>query len=150
MGFSARDVVPFTQARAQLSELADEANAGAEKVIARNGERFVALIDAALAQLHDRVELTASFLEGPDAIEAFLTEADAGCAFDALLAELRATVIPHRPRFPLMGRRFLDPPLRSAEALAALPEQGAQTLREYLHGDFLLAYVPLPSRSTAS
>ena len=30
MGFSARDVVPFTQARANLSELADEVKAGAE------------------------------------------------------------------------------------------------------------------------
>ena len=41
-----------------------------------------------------RVELTASFLERLDAIEAFLSEADAGFAFDTLLAELRATVIP--------------------------------------------------------
>lgn len=39
-----------------------------------------------------RVELTASFLERLDAIEAFLLEADAGLAFDTLLAELRATV----------------------------------------------------------
>ena len=29
MGFSARDVVPFTQARANLSELAHQAKAGA-------------------------------------------------------------------------------------------------------------------------
>jgi hypothetical protein len=33
MGFSASDVVPFTQARAHLSELADQAKAGAEKII---------------------------------------------------------------------------------------------------------------------
>lgn len=42
-----------------------------------------------------RVELTASFLERLNAIEAFLSEADAAFAFDALLAELRATVIPN-------------------------------------------------------
>ena len=37
-----------------------------------------------------RVELTASFLERLDAIEAFLVEAEAGFAFDDLLAEIRA------------------------------------------------------------
>ena len=42
MGFSASDVVPFTQARTNLSELADQAKAGAEKIITKNGESFVA------------------------------------------------------------------------------------------------------------
>jgi hypothetical protein len=37
MGFSANDVVPFTQARANLSELADQAMADAEKIITKNG-----------------------------------------------------------------------------------------------------------------
>lgn len=46
MAFSASDVVPFTQARANLSELADQAKAGAEKIITKNGESYVALIDA--------------------------------------------------------------------------------------------------------
>lgn len=65
-----------------------------------------------------RVELTASLLECLDAVEAFLREADAGLAFDALLAELRATVIPNLSRFPRIGRRYLDNPPQSAEALA--------------------------------
>jgi hypothetical protein len=39
-----------------------------------------------------RVELAASFLERLESIEAFLVEADAGFAFDDLLAEIRATV----------------------------------------------------------
>jgi plasmid stabilization system protein ParE len=51
-----------------------------------------------------RVELTASFLERLDAIEAVLVEADAGVAFVELLAELRATVIPNLRRFPRIGR----------------------------------------------
>jgi prevent-host-death family protein len=46
MGFSASDVVPFTVARANLSELAEQAKAGAEKIITKNGESYVALIDA--------------------------------------------------------------------------------------------------------
>ena len=46
MRFSVRDVVPFTQARANLSELAEQAKAGSEKIITKNGESYVALIDA--------------------------------------------------------------------------------------------------------
>ena len=55
-----------------------------------------------------RVELTASFLERLDVIEAFLAEADAAFAFDNLLAELRGTVLPNLARFPRIGRRYLD------------------------------------------
>jgi len=43
MGFSASDVVPFTQARSHLSELAEQVKAGAEKIITKNGESYVAL-----------------------------------------------------------------------------------------------------------
>ncbi|MGK3151719.1 hypothetical protein VQE80_15150, partial [Staphylococcus shinii] len=76
-----------------------------------------------------------------DAVEAFLTEADAACAFDDLLAELRTTFIPNLARFPRIGRRYLDDPPQSAEALAqlaALPTCAGGALREYLHGDYLL------------
>lgn len=90
-----------------------------------------------------RVELTASFLERLAAIESFLTEAEAGAAYDRLLDELRATVIPNLRRFPRIGRRYLDQPPQSAEALAqlaALPAGAADRLREYLHGDYLILY----------
>lgn len=90
-----------------------------------------------------RVELTASFLERLGAIETFLVEADAGFAFDDLLAEMRATVIPNLRRFPRIGRRYLANPPQSAEALAqlaALPAGAPDALREYLHGDYLLLY----------
>ena len=90
-----------------------------------------------------RVELTASFLDRLDAIEAFLTEADAAFAFDRLLAELHATVIPNLRRFPRIGRRYLSNPPQSAEALAqlaALPAGAPDALREYLHGDYLMLY----------
>ena len=91
-----------------------------------------------------RVELTASFLERLESIEAFLVEADAGFAFDDLLAEIRATVIPNLRRFPRMGRRYLANPPQSAEALAllaAMPAGAPDALREYLHGDYLLLYL---------
>jgi hypothetical protein len=90
-----------------------------------------------------RVELTSSFLERLAAIESFLTEADAGAAYDRLLDELRTPVVPHLRRFPRIGRRYLDQPPQSAEALAqlgALPAGAADRLREYLHGDYLILY----------
>lgn len=98
-----------------------------------------------------RVELTASFLERLDAMEDFLTEVDAGAAFDALLAELRAAVIPNLQRFPRIGRRYLDNPPQSAEALAqlaALPAGAPDALREYLHGDYLLLYTTSETDAT--
>jgi prevent-host-death family protein len=56
MGFSTGDVVPFTQARANLSELADQAKAGTEKIITKNGESYVALIDADRLDYYHRLE----------------------------------------------------------------------------------------------
>lgn len=93
-------------------------------------------------QLH-RVELTDSFLARLDSIEAFLAEADAAFAYDDLLAGLRVTVVPNLARFPLMGRRYLDQPPQSVEAieqLAKLPAGAADRLRVYLHGDYLMLY----------
>lgn len=98
-----------------------------------------------------RVELTAGFLERLDAIEAFLLEAGAGLAFDTLLAELRASVIPNLSRYPRIGRCYLDRPPQSAEALdqlAALPAGAAQALREYLHGDYLMLYTASETDAT--
>ena len=102
-----------------------------------------------MAEAACRVELTASFLERLDATGAFLAEAGESQAFDTLLAELRAAVIPNLTRFPRIGRRYLDkpPPLgpSSVEALtqlAALPTGAAGALREYRHGDCLMLYLP--------
>jgi plasmid stabilization system protein ParE len=98
-----------------------------------------------------RVELTASFLERLDAIEAFLVEAQASFAFDDLLAELRSTVIPNLRRFPRIGRRYLTNPPQSAEALAllaAMPAGAPDMLREYLHGDYLMLYAAMEAQET--
>ncbi|MCA3238893.1 MAG: type II toxin-antitoxin system Phd/YefM family antitoxin [Curvibacter sp.] len=56
MGIAANDIVPFTQARSSLSELADQAKAGAEKIITKNGESYVALIDADRLDYYHRLE----------------------------------------------------------------------------------------------
>lgn len=46
MSISARGAVPLTQARSTPYELADQVKAGAEKIVSKNGESHVALIDA--------------------------------------------------------------------------------------------------------
>ncbi|MCQ9379722.1 type II toxin-antitoxin system RelE/ParE family toxin [Methyloversatilis sp. XJ19-49] len=46
-------------------------------------------------------------------------------------------------RFRRIGRRYLNHPPQSVEALtllAAMPTGAADSLREYLHGDYLLLY----------
>ena len=96
-----------------------------------------------MAEAVYRVELTDSFLARLESIEAFLTDADAAFAYQDLLASLRATVVPNLARFPLMGRRYLDHPPQSVEALqqlAKLPLGAADQLRVLLHGDYLVLY----------
>ena len=56
MPITARDIIPLTQARANLSELADEVKRGAEKIITKNGESYVALIDAERLDYYHRLE----------------------------------------------------------------------------------------------
>lgn len=56
MSFSVRDIIPLTQARATLSELADEARSGADKIITKNGESYVALISADKLAYYHRLE----------------------------------------------------------------------------------------------
>lgn len=56
MAFSSRDVIPLSQARATLSELADQVKGGAEKIITKNGESYVALVDADRLDHYHRLE----------------------------------------------------------------------------------------------
>ena len=98
-----------------------------------------------------QVELTASFLERLNSIEAFLGEANAAFAFDDLVDNIRTTVIPNLRRFPRIGRPYLANPPQSAEALAllaSLPVGAANALREYLHGDYLLLYTVIDETAT--
>lgn len=94
------------------------------------------------------VRLTANFEHNLDEIEAFLSEAEAPQAFDALLEALTETVVPNLERFPAMGRTFLSRPIRSVEAsngidllqgkLSKLGE-GAE-IREYVLQHYLVLY----------
>ncbi|HEY1131379.1 MAG TPA: type II toxin-antitoxin system Phd/YefM family antitoxin [Roseateles sp.] len=91
MGFSASDVVPFTQARANLSELADQAKGGAEKIITKNGESYVALIDAARLDYYHQLERERIHLLLIDDAQRGLADIEAGrtVGADAAIAKLQ-------------------------------------------------------------
>ncbi len=56
MSISASDVISLSQARANLSELADQVKAGAEKIVTKNGESYVAIIDAQRLDYYHQLE----------------------------------------------------------------------------------------------
>ena len=56
MAFTAGDVVPLTQARATLSDLVEQVKAGAEKIITKNGESYVAIIDSQRLDYYHQLE----------------------------------------------------------------------------------------------
>ena len=56
MAFTSHDIVPLSQARANLSDLADRVKEGAEKIITKNGESYVALIDAKRLDYYHQLE----------------------------------------------------------------------------------------------
>jgi antitoxin (DNA-binding transcriptional repressor) of toxin-antitoxin stability system len=56
MGISSRDVIPLSHARANFSELAEEVKGGAEKLITKNGESYIAMIDACRLDYYHQLE----------------------------------------------------------------------------------------------
>jgi prevent-host-death family protein len=92
MAFTAKDVIPLSQARANLSEIADEVNAGAEKIITKNGESYVAMIGVDKLDRFYRMERARIHLELLDMAAAGLADIKAGRVRDATEAieELQA------------------------------------------------------------
>lgn len=56
MGISTSDVIPLSHARANFSELAEEVKAGAEKIVTKNGESYIALIDSSRLDYYHQLE----------------------------------------------------------------------------------------------
>lgn len=56
MAIAVNDVISLSQARANLSELADQVKAGAEKIVTKNGESYVAIIDAQRLDYYHQLE----------------------------------------------------------------------------------------------
>lgn len=71
MIITAQDVVPIGEARARLTQLAEDVVAGAEKLLTKNGVAYVALVDAKKLDYYHR-------LEEEHASLVLLTEAEAG------------------------------------------------------------------------
>jgi prevent-host-death family protein len=92
MSIAAKDVVPFTLARAKLSELADQVKDGSEKVITKNGESYVALIDADRLDYYHRLERERIHLLVLEDVARGLADIAAGRAedADAALARLQS------------------------------------------------------------
>ena len=73
-----RDIVPLSAARSRFSELVDEAHAGDDKIITKNGEAYVAVIDIAkLDYYRQAVRERGQMLQLQD-IERSLDDIDAG------------------------------------------------------------------------
>lgn len=91
MALTASDIVPLTQARANLSDLADQAKAGSEKIITKNGESYVALIDAGRLDYYHRLERERIHLLLLDDIDKGLADVATGRTRDArrALADLK-------------------------------------------------------------
>lgn len=91
MAITASDVVSLSQARAHLSDLADQASAGAEKIITKNGESYVALIDARRLDYFHALEKERIHLFLLDDASRGLDDVEAGRTKDArkTLASLR-------------------------------------------------------------
>lgn len=70
MALRASDIVPISEARARLTELAEDVvGSGAEKVLTKNGASYVALIDARRLDYYHALEAEhASLVLAEDAI----------------------------------------------------------------------------------
>jgi prevent-host-death family protein len=89
MAITAKDVIPLTQARSRLSEIADEVKTGSEKIITKNGESYVALIDADRLDYYHRLERERIHLMLLDEAEKGLLDVAEGRVKDARQAVRR-------------------------------------------------------------
>lgn len=78
MSIAISDIVAFSEARTHLSRLVDEVRQGAEKIITRNGEPAVALIDARRLEHYHRLERDRIHLLLLDDVEKGLADVAAG------------------------------------------------------------------------
>lgn len=99
MNLRSIDVVPISEARARLTELAEDVvGQGAEKLLTKNGAGYVALVDArkldyyhALEAQHAELVLVQGALEG-------LEDLAAGRVLDEAELDRALASAPNRPR----------------------------------------------------
>ena len=89
MSLRASDVVPISEARARLTELAEDVvGHGTEKLLTKNGASYVALVDARRLDHYHRLEREHIHLTLINEAAKGLADIDAGRTMSA--AELRA------------------------------------------------------------
>ncbi|MDC0681670.1 type II toxin-antitoxin system Phd/YefM family antitoxin [Sorangium atrum] len=88
MAISPEDIVPLSQAEARLTELADEVRAGHEKILTRNGEGYIALVDARRLDHYHRLEREHIHLTLLEEVDRGLDDIEAGRTMS--VEELRA------------------------------------------------------------
>ena len=78
MSIRTQDVVPISEARSRLTELAEDVVAGAEKVLTKNGSAYVALVDARKLDYYHALEAEHGRLVMLDDAEKALSDAISG------------------------------------------------------------------------
>jgi antitoxin (DNA-binding transcriptional repressor) of toxin-antitoxin stability system len=96
MGFQTRDVVPISEARSRLTELAEDVVAGAEKVLTKNGSAYVAIVDARKLDYYHALEAEHGRLVMLDDAERGLKDALSG----NVLSETEFRESLRRPKTP--------------------------------------------------
>lgn len=84
MGIAVRDIIAFSEARTHLSRLVEEVQQGAEKIITKNGEPAVAMIDARRLDYYHSLERDHGHLMMIDEAEKGIADIIAGRTGDAL------------------------------------------------------------------
>jgi len=78
MSIKSKDIVPINQVRARFTELAEEVRKGSEKIVTRNGESYVALVDARRLDYYHQLEKENIHLVLLQEIEQGLSDIEAG------------------------------------------------------------------------
>jgi len=87
MGFNSDDIVPISQVRANFTDLAEQVRSGKEKIITRNGESYVALVDSRRLDHYHRLEREHIHLTLIDEAMRGIADIDAGRTMS--VAEIR-------------------------------------------------------------
>lgn len=89
MAIRSEDIVPINQVRARFTKLAEAVRSGEEKIITRNGESYVALVDARRLDHYHRIEREHIHIQLLEEAVAGLEDVNAGRTMGARELEAR-------------------------------------------------------------
>jgi len=82
MFLSSEDIVPLSRVRANFTELAEATRRGHEKIITKNGESYVALVDPRRLDYYHRLEREHIHLQLLQEVETGLADVEIGNVTD--------------------------------------------------------------------